>query len=132
MPAGNHRNVIAWQRAMDLAVSVYSLDRPLRNRRHSDLASQLVRAVASIPLNIAEGKGRNSDREFARFLDIAMGSLREVETLVELIARLRLAKASTAAELLRQCDEVGRVLHGLRRRARIAPEMPTPSADADS
>jgi len=128
MPPGSHRNVIAWQRAMDLAAATYPVVHSLRVARHWDLASQLFRAVVSVPSNIAEGKGRASEREFARFLDIAMGSLREVETLIELTSRLHLLTVATATELLRRCDEVGRVLHGLRGRAR----NPRPPADADA
>jgi four helix bundle protein len=91
MPVG-HRNLVAWQRAMDLTVAIYDLNRPLRSLTHPELASQLMRAAVSVPSNIAEGRGRSSSREFAHFLDFSTGSLREVETLVELIARLHLAK----------------------------------------
>ena len=103
---------------MDLAASCYPLTRALLAQRHFDLSRQIFRAAISVPANIAEGHGRSSDRDFARFLDIAMGSLREVETLVILAERLHLAKQATVAELLKQTDEVGRVLHGLRRSKR--------------
>lgn len=106
MPVG-HRNIVAWQRAMDLAVSVYTLNRPLRASKHAELANQLVRAAVSIPSNIAEGRGRSSPGEFAHFRSIALGSLREVETLLELADRLGLVKNETLLELLRQA-EVGR------------------------
>jgi four helix bundle protein len=106
---------------MDLAVGVYSLNNVLRDQKHADLASQLIRAVVSIPSNIAEGRGRATPREFAHFLAIALGSLREVETLLVLIDRLGLVKRATVIELLKQADEVGKVLFGLRRSARAAP-----------
>lgn len=112
------RGVIAWQRAMDLVASCYPLTRQLVVQRHYDLSRQLFRASISIAANIAEGHGRGSDRDFARFLDIAMGSLREVETLLLLTDRLHLSKSATIAELLKQSDEVGKVLHGLRRAKR--------------
>jgi four helix bundle protein len=129
MPPGSHRKVIAWQRAMDLAAAVYSVVFSLRAARHWDLASQLFRASVSVPANIAEGKGRATEREFARLLDIAMGSLREVETLIELTERLHLVKIATTADLLRQSDEVGKVLNGLRRRARN--QSPPTDSEAD-
>jgi four helix bundle protein len=98
---------------MDLAVATYSLSRFLRVARHGELASQLLRAVISVPLNIAEGKGRGAPRQFAQFLRTALASLREVETIVELLDRLRLAKKETIAELVRLADETGRALYGL-------------------
>jgi four helix bundle protein len=120
-----HRDVIAWQRAMDLAVACYPLTQQLRSARHWDLSSQLLRAVVSVPSNIAEGHGRGTAKDFARFLDISMGSLREVETLVVITDRVGLASSATSRELLRQADEVGRVLFGLRRskRAVIRPDV---------
>jgi four helix bundle protein len=113
-----HRDVIAWQRAMDLAVSCYPLTQQLRLSRHWDLSSQLLRAAVSVPSNIAEGHGRSTPRDFARFLDISMGSLREVETLVLITDRVGLARGATSVELLKQADEVGKVLYGLRRSKR--------------
>jgi four helix bundle protein len=116
---------------MDLAVAVYSLNRSLRELRHSDLASQLMRAVVSVPANIAEGRGRASPNEFARFLSIALGSLREVETLLVLLERLGVVKKATVAELLKQADETGRVLYGLERatRGKNPPRRPKPPSD---
>jgi four helix bundle protein len=123
MPVG-HRNLVAWQLAMDLAVAAFAVSRGLRAVHHADIASQLLRAAVSVPANIAEGRGPSSNREFAHFLDIAMGSLREVETLVVLSERLGLVKAAACTELLKQADEVGRVLFGLRRAARLAAGRP--------
>lgn len=117
MPVG-HQNIVAWQRAMDLAVAVYALNRPLRASKHAELANQLVRAAVSVPSNIAEGRGRASPSEFSHFLSIALGSLREVETLLVLTDRLGLAKKETVIQLQSQADEVGRVLFGLERATR--------------
>lgn len=115
--AVGYRNLIAWQRAMELAANVHSLMRSLRQQRHADLATQLSRAAVSVPANIAEGRGRGSPKEFARFLRIATGSLREVETLILLADRLHLTKQETTCDLLKQADEVGKVLFGLIRAA---------------
>lgn len=112
------RDLICWQRAMDLAVNCYPLTRHLRILRHADLASQIFRAAVSVPTNIAEGHGRGTDKDFAHFLDISMGSVREVETLVVLTDRVGLAKRATVQELLKQTDEVGALVHGLRRSKR--------------
>ena len=106
--------VIAWQRAMDLAVNCYHLSSQLRVLRHADIASQLLRSSISVPSNIAEGHGRGTDRDFAHFLDFSMGSLREVETLVIITDRVGLSKKATSSDLLKQADEVGALIHGLR------------------
>lgn len=113
-----HRDVIAWQKAMDLAVACYPLTQQLRSAHQWDLSSQLLRASVSVPSNIAEGHGRGTPKDFAHFLDFSMGSLREVETLVVLTDRVGLATRTLSSELLRQSDEVGRVLYGLRRSKR--------------
>jgi four helix bundle protein len=99
---------------MDLTVNCYHLSQQLRQARHADLSSQLFRSSVSVPSNIAEGHGRGTDKDFAHFLDISMGSLREVETPVILSDRVGLAKQATANDLLRQADEVGALVHGLR------------------
>jgi four helix bundle protein len=80
------------------------------------LTAQLRRAATSIPSNIAEGQGRrSSDDEFVRFLRIALGSLCELETQVELSLRLELLTSEQAARLRPKTDEVGRLLNGLIR-----------------
>ena len=117
-----HGDIIAWQRAIDLAVACYPLTQHLRLTPHADLSSQLLRSVVSVPTNIAEGQGRGTDRDFARFLDISMGSLREVETLVVITERVGLAKRATTAELLKRTDEIGALIFGLRRSKRPAPK----------
>jgi four helix bundle protein len=110
-----HRDVIAWQRGMELAVGCYRLAAALRRNKHGSLASQLQRAAVSVPANIAEGKGRGSKREYARFLTVALGSLREVETLIEIAVRVGAVKAAKCARLLEISDETGRVTYSLRK-----------------
>ena len=112
------RDLIAWQKAMDFAVNCYPLVRALRRGRHYELATQLLKASVSIPLNISEGQGRGTDKDFARFLDMATGSLRECETLIIFCERVGLVKRASATRLLEQSDEVGRVLFGLLRSKR--------------
>jgi four helix bundle protein len=132
MTVAGYRNVIAWQRSMGLAVGAYAFGRSLRILRHGALAAQLERAAVSIPANIAEGKGRSSQAELSRFLDVAMGSLREVETLLEIARRIGAGKSETILELQRGADEVGKVLFGLRRTAQAArsPRKPMPRAES--
>ena len=118
---------------MELATNVFALGRVLRAQRHHSLASQLERAAVSIAANIAEGSARNSDAEFSRFLSISLGSLRELETLIDLSFRLGVAKRETAMALAAQADEVGKVLFGLQRSVRkTATEGRRPKPTTDS
>jgi four helix bundle protein len=115
-----HREVIAWQRAMDLAVACYTLSISLRRAKHGSLASQLQRAAVSVPANIAEGRGRGTRKEYAHLLTIALGSLREVETLIEIVIRIGAGKQATCSAILQLSDETGKVTFGLRK-ALISP-----------
>jgi len=87
-----YENLRIWQEAMELAEIVYKLLKQFPDYEKFDLASQIRRSVVSIPSNIAEGKGRNSDREFKKFLYIARGSLFELRTQLELARRLSYIK----------------------------------------
>ena len=73
-------DLIVWQKAMDLTIEVYRLVKFLPREETYALSDQMRRAAVSIPSNIAEGHGRNSNKEFANFLSIARGSLTELRT----------------------------------------------------
>src|SRR5436305_7707459 len=88
MPGRNYQDLIVWQRAMDLVVAVYRFTAALPKQETYGLVSQMRRASVSIPSNIAEGQGRGGSPEFVRFLHIAHGSLRELETQVFICDRL--------------------------------------------
>jgi four helix bundle protein len=88
----NFRELHIWQQAMDLAELVYRLCARLPGDERYGLIAQLKRAAVSIPSNIAEGAGRNSNNEFKHFLAIALGSLFEVETQLLLARRLDLIR----------------------------------------
>ncbi|MFH1926608.1 MAG: four helix bundle protein [Chloroflexota bacterium] len=113
MAVKNYRELVAWQKAMDLAVSVYKATKSFPNTEIYGLTSQLRRAAVSISSNIAEGQGRHTTKEFLRFLGIAYGSLQETETQIILATRLGYVQETQEAELLEQCAEVGRLLNGL-------------------
>src|SRR5580704_17374598 len=104
MGGRNYRDLIAWQKAMDLVVVVYQLTREFPTEERYGLSQQLQRAAVSVASNIAEGQGRESAREFANFLSISHGSVREVETQILIAERLgyndppRIAHALHAAE----------------------------------
>src|SRR5215831_10711893 len=108
-PARGYRQLVAWQKAMDLADRVLDICDRIPARRGAGLVSQLGRAIVSIPSNIAEGHDRPPG-EYLSFLRIARGSLREAETQIELLGRRGLIRSETALALLQDADEVGRVL----------------------
>lgn len=116
--ATNYRELVVWQRAMDLVEVVYQLSEPWPAREQFGLTAQVRRAGVSVPCNIAEGDGRGSDAEFVRFLSIAHGSLREVETQVLLAVRLNYCQKQNAEGVLNLCGEVGRLINGLIRKLR--------------
>lgn len=80
------------------------------------LTSQLVRAVASVPANIAEGNARGTRKDYANFISIARGSLAETETLLMLAVRTNLLPEVETTRALQMADELGRQLNTLRQR----------------
>jgi len=76
----SYKDLIVWQKGMDLAVNVYQLSDCFPHHELYSLTNQIRRAAVSVPSNIAEGKGRNSKSEYLHFLSIAKGSLLELET----------------------------------------------------
>ena len=117
---------------MDLAERVRGVAAEIA-RHDSSLANQLVRAAVSVAANIAEGYGRSGRGEYLHFLSIAAGSLSEVETLLLLAMRARLATEERTQSLLALADETGRILHGLRRslspKTKKGPRWPSGTPD---
>jgi four helix bundle protein len=113
----SYRDLIVWQKAMDLVVEIYRLTDRFPRTEQYGLVSQMTRAAVSVPANIAEGSGRGgSRREYEHFLGIARGSLMEVETLLELATRLHYLNGNDAASAAALIDEVSRMLSSLRSR----------------
>lgn len=113
MPTRTFRDIVAWQRAMELAQWVYGFVGELPDAERFGLSMQMRRAAVSIASNIAEGYGRHSRSEFVRFLRIARGSLCELSTQIELAGALFACVPS--AELVGLVDEVDRVTNALIR-----------------
>ncbi len=124
----SYRDLLAWQKAMDLAEQVYRVTRAQEWPREElyGLTAQVRRATASVPSNIAEGHGRIGAKEYLHHLSIANGSLHEAETQPLLAKRLGYVDEPTCEALLRQSAEVGRLLYGLMRRLRSSPSDPQP------
>lgn len=114
MKLNSYRDLIAWQRSMDLAVLVYNVSKSFPREEIYGLTSQLRRASVSIPSNIAEGAERRTSGEFLQFLGTAQGSLAEVETQLLLCNRLNILPDEKCDELMEKAAELGRILSGLQ------------------
>lgn len=114
MPAKDYRDLIVWEKSFKLAVAICRETSHFPKEERYELTSQLRRAGISIPSNIAEGEGRNS-KEFRRYLSIALGSLKELETQILISAELGYVKEEQVTELMKMAAGVGRLLHGLSR-----------------
>jgi four helix bundle protein len=114
----DYHNLAVWQKAQTLALNVHRLTDLIPRRGNSGLASQLRRAALSIPTNIAEGRGRASDSDFAKFIQIAIGSSSELECHLEFVAEAKLIPADRVKERLPDVIEVRRMLIGLMKKLR--------------
>lgn len=85
-----HRDLDVWQRGMDMVAEIYQLTGHWPASEKYGLTTQLRRAAVSVPSNIAEGSARRTAADFSRFLDIAQGSLAEIETQLEIAKRIGL------------------------------------------
>ena len=88
-----HKDLDVWNRSVDLVLKIYELTKELPENEKFGLISQIKRSAISIPSNIAEGAGRSSTKEFVRFIDIANGSLSELETQLIIIEKLDFCEA---------------------------------------
>ena len=111
--ARSFRDLVAWQKAMDLVTLVYRATARFPCDEVFGLRMQMRRAAVSIPSNIAEGWGRQSRVDYARFLRIARGSLYELQTQTIVAARQGYISPAHEQELRQLADETGRVLYGL-------------------
>jgi four helix bundle protein len=118
MTIRSYVDLVAWQKAMDLAVSVYRLTRILPPEERFGLVAQARRGAVSIPSNIAEGKGRRTDGEFLNQLSVAHGSVCELETQLLLAARLGFVRPDAVKPILSDASEVGRLIKGLMKSLR--------------
>ena len=106
------RKINAWKKAHELALALYRETGRFPAQERYGLTSQIRRSAASVPTNIAEGCGRGSDADFARFLTIALGSASELEYLLLLSRDLRLLDSPCYDELYVDLVEVKRMLTG--------------------
>lgn len=113
MKVKQFRDLLVWQKAMDLAKTVYRITKAFPKEELFGLTSQMRRAAVSIPSNIAEGQGRTSGKTFSLFLGHARGSLFELETQAELAESLGYLNKDQLYQFLLATNEIGRMLNGL-------------------
>jgi four helix bundle protein len=109
----DYTKIVAWQKADDLAVSVYEASRTFPKDELYSLTSQLRRSAYSVPANITEGASRDSKKDYLHFLYIARGSLNETRYFVHLAGRLGYLRGEDARPLQSQSEEAARILTGL-------------------
>ncbi|WPL18257.1 four helix bundle protein [Thiorhodovibrio winogradskyi] len=119
MSVQSYKDLIVWQKALDLVEIVYQVTRVFPKEELYALTNQLRRAAVSIPSNIAEGHARSSTRDFHRFLSIARGSLAEVETQLLIAQRLGYLSDDQLAPILSLQIEINKMTNRLM--AKLAP-----------
>ncbi|MFH1230814.1 MAG: four helix bundle protein [Planctomycetota bacterium] len=105
--------LIVWQKSMDFCIKVYNKTKSFPKDELYGITSQFRRASTSIPLNIAEGSGCRTKKEFIQFLYIALRSQYEVVTIIKLSYRLGYLNVANKEELENEIAEIGRLLQGL-------------------
>ncbi len=107
-----------WQASMTLCERVYRLSQSFPAAEQYGITSQVRRSAVSISANIAEGAGRSSDADFARFIDISFGSLMETVSHLNLAKRIQLLDDASYQELYEKCESIGKMLTCFRNRLR--------------
>ncbi len=118
----SYRDLIAWQKGMKLVTQVYEATRTFPREEIYGLTSQIRRSAVSIPSNIAEGHGRNTNRDRQYFITAARGSVLELQTQIEIAENLGYLKGDIATKLIASADEAGRIINGLLRSLRAKEE----------
>ena len=109
----SYKQLVVWQRAIDLVPKIYVLLKGFPKEETHALADQIRRSVVSIPANIAEGQARQHKKEFLQHLAIAKGSLAELHTLLIIAERLSYVSQATLVGMEHELSEIARPLSGL-------------------
>ena len=111
----SYRDLIVWQKSVEMVIAVYRATKKFPSSEQFAITSQVKRAAVSVPANIAEGYGRNTQKEYAHFLRIAQGSLSELETLLTIAQKISYCSAQEYSTLEKHASEVARMLYALRK-----------------
>jgi four helix bundle protein len=127
----NFRKLDTWLDGVELADTIYTLTASFPKSEVYGLSSQMQRAAVSVPSNIAEGSGKGSDRDFARFLSISLGSLFELETQIEIAYRRGYISTENYYGLRPKIESLQKRIYNLR--VHLAPDMDaSPATPANS
>lgn len=113
MTSRSYRDLLVWQKGVELVKAVYALTEQFPKREQYALANQLQRCAVSVPSNIAEGQARGSRKDFRRFLRMSLGSLAEVDTQLEIASQLGYAPKESLSERTELILELRRMLFSL-------------------
>ena len=117
----SYRDLMVWQKAMDIVADIYAITANFPREEIYGLTSQIRRSAISLPSNIAEGHAKGGRKEYAHFVGIAMGSLAELETQMLIAQRLKMLDDKQASVLQSQTTEIGKMLNVLRQKLTHGP-----------
>ena len=112
----SYRELLVWQKSIDFVIDIYKLTNKFPKEEMYGLSSQMRRAAISIPSNIAEGRTRHTDKEFARFLFIAQGSRAELETHIIICEKLNYIKNDELVDYMNKLEEIGKMITSLKKK----------------
>jgi four helix bundle protein len=113
--AKNYENLDVWKESIELAILIYKITKDFPKDEMYGIVSQLRRAAISISTNIAEGAGRNSTQEFIRFVNISLGSLNEVESLIHVSLELKYIDNECFISVKNKISKIGNLLGGFKK-----------------
>lgn len=113
-----YRDLLVWQKGIALVTLLYQETKSFPREEVYGLTSQMRRCAVSIPSNIAEGHGRSTRKEYLRYLEVALGSLRELQTQIEIARNLQFLDADAHSKLSNLTLELERMLTSLQRSLR--------------
>jgi four helix bundle protein len=111
----NYRELIVWNKAVEFAVVIYKETDKFPKSEIYGITSQIRRSAASVAANIAEGAGRNSNKEFVHFLSIALGSIFETETFIHISKEIGYISADKVDELIKASAEINKMIRALQK-----------------
>ena len=111
--SSDYQDLKVWQKAIDLTVEIYRLVKQLPHDERYAISDQMRRAVVSVPSNIAEGRGRGSNKEFVRFLLMSRGSLWELSTQLEICERLHFLNKEETSNAKQLITEISKMINAL-------------------
>src|SRR5438045_3969469 len=107
----NYKELIIWQKGIEIVKRIYILTKQFPNEEKFGIVSQITRAAISIPANIAEDSSRNSDKDYARFLQLSLGSAFEVQTYLTIAKEMNWSKSEGIIEIELLLEEEIKMIH---------------------